>query len=121
MKQKKTTMLLGLLLMAITVSAQQTERFDGAKDKKEINGYTVYLVPAFGNTFGFGIIKGKRSIAVQLNNPFSPALAGFKTKEDAFKLAEWVVNEDIKNGRPPQHFSQEVAKQLNLSPGLQKH
>lgn len=121
MKQKKTTMLLAILLMAITVSAQQTERFDGTKDKKEINGYTVYLVPAIGNTFGFGIIKGNRSVAMQLNNPFSPAPAGFKTKEDAFKLAEWVVNEYIKNGRPPQHFSQELAKQLNLSAGVQKN
>ena len=120
MKHKHFTLLLAVMLAAGTLHAQQAEKFDPGKDKRAINGYTIHLVPAVGNTFGFTVMKGKLPVTVQLNNPFSPAPAGFKNKEDAYKLAEWVINEAIKNGRPPQKIPADVGRQLNLSAGAPK-
>jgi len=67
------------------------------------------------NTFGFFIMKGNKPVYSQLSDPFSHKPTGFKTREDAYKLAEWVVAEDSKKGRPPMLISPAVAKQLNLA------
>jgi hypothetical protein len=114
MKYKHTTFL-SVLFFSLTVAhAQQTEKFNPEKDKREVNGYTIHLMHMPANTFGFFIMKGKKPVYSQLNDPFSHSPIGFKTKEDAYKLAEWVVGEDSKKGRPPMVIPPSVAKQLNL-------
>ncbi len=114
----KHTAFLWVLMFSITVAhAQQVEKFNPEKDKREVNGYTIRLAPLPGNTFGFFIMKGNTPVYSQLSDPFSHGPLGFKTKENAYRLAEWVTNEDRKNGRPPGAIPQVVAKQLNLSTG----
>src|SRR6478736_8204537 len=114
MKYKHTTFL-SVLFFSITVAhAQQAEKFNPEKEKREINGYTIRLMPMPANTFGFFIMKGKKPVYSQLSDPFSHSPVGFKNKEDAYKLAEWVAGEDNKKGRPPMVIPPSVAKQLNL-------
>ena len=102
--------------MSFAGYAQQTEKFDPVKDKEELRGYVIHLLPQPGNTFGFMVVKDRATIWSQLNNPFSPVRQkGFAHKSDAYKLAEWVVREHEKNSHAPIIFKPEVAKQLNLS------
>jgi hypothetical protein len=115
MKKKFTPVFFVVMLTSISVHAQQTEKFNPVKDKEEINGYTIRLMPLPGRTFGFFIMKENKPVYSQLSDPFSHKPIGFKNKEDAYKLAEWVADEDSKNGRPPVVISPAVAKQLNLA------
>jgi hypothetical protein len=118
MKKKFVQLFFAVMITGISVHAQQAEKFNPAKDKREINGYTVHLVPMPNNTFGFDIIKGQKPVYVQLNNPFSHSRQGFKDKDQAFAVAGWVINEDNKNGRPPASIPSTVAKQLNLQTAI---
>jgi hypothetical protein len=114
MKRKQATLLCAFVFSIVTAHAQQAEKFNPEKEKREINGYTIRLMPMPANTFGFFIMKGKKPVYSQLSDPFSHSPVGFKNKEDAYKLAEWVAGEDSKNGRPPMAIPPSVAKQLNL-------
>ena len=114
MKYKQATLLCAFVFSIVTAYGQQAEKFNPEKDKREINGYTIRLMPMPANTFGFFIMKGNKPVYSQLSDPFSHRPIGFKSKEDAYKLAEWVTGEDSKNGRPPMKIPLSVAKQLNL-------
>ena len=114
MKYKHTTFLCALFFSITAAYAQKAESFNPEKDKREVNGYTIHLMRMPANTFGFFILKGKKPVYSQLSDPFSHSPVGFKNKEDAYKLAEWVAGEDSKNGRPPMAIPPSVAKQLNL-------
>ena len=118
MKYKHITFLWILIFSIRAAHAQQVEKFNPEKEKREINGYTIRLVPLAVNTFGFFIMKGDKPVYSQLSDPFSHGPLGFKNKEDAYKVAEWVVRIDSKNGKPPLTISPSVAKQLNLQTGI---
>jgi hypothetical protein len=119
--RKTFTGFLFILLIVTTINAQQSEKFDPAKDKEAFQGYSIHLMPVPGNTFGFIIIKDKRAIWSQINNPFTHGQEGFLHKQDAYKVAEWIVNESIKNGKVPRQIPPALAKQLNLSADLIQH
>ena len=114
MKYKYYVLFLLLSLCCAKLKAQQSETLDPLKDKKEIDNYTIHLIPGFGKTFGFCITKEKRPIWSQISNPFEHPPLGFKTKTDAYKVAEWIINEDIKNGKLPTSVPPEVGVQLSL-------
>jgi len=114
MKPKHFTLIFIFLFTCIIVHAQTAEKFSPQRDQKIMNGYTIHLTPAFGNTFGFAIMKGNKPVWSQPFNPLSAAPTGFKNKEDAYKVAEWIITKGIKNGIP-QKISPSDLKQLNLS------
>jgi len=115
MKKKHCTIAVAALLLAIGVNAQQTERFNPEKDKRITKGYTIQLLPAPGNTFGFAINYGKKPVMVKFSNPYMHAPLGFKTKTDAYNVAEWMISK-AKNGMLPGSIPPAVAKQLNIAP-----
>ena len=117
MKHKQATLLCTFVFSIAASYAQQAEKFNPEKEKREINGYTIRLVPLPLNTFGFFIMKGNKPVYSQLSDPFSHNSLGFKNKEAAYKLAEWVANENNKNGRPPFTIPASVAKELKLRKG----
>ena len=114
MKPKHFTLIFIFLFTCIIVHAQTAEKFSPQRDQKIMNGYTIHLTPAFGNTLGFAIMKGNKPVWSQPFNPLSAAPTGFKNKEDAYKVAEWIITKGIKNGIP-QKISPRDLKQLNLS------
>lgn len=118
MKQQPVTLLLTVMLITGITDAQQTERFDPQKDKRELSGYTIQLIPLPGHTFGFHVMKDGKPVYVQFSDPFSLVRVGFKNKDDAFNLAGWVVEESKKNGRPPVGIPADVGRQLHLLPEI---
>jgi hypothetical protein len=115
MKKKHCTIVIVALLLAIGANAQQAEKFNPEKDKRITKGYTIQLLPAPGSTFGFAISYGKKPVMVQLSNPYMHAPLGYKSKTDAYNVAEWMISE-AKNGRLPGSIPPAVAKQLNIAP-----
>ena len=116
MKQLASLLLCASMLFVSKSQAQQTEKFDAAKDVKEVRSFTIHLTPAPNNTFGFTVVKDKQAVWSQTFNPFSGTpYRGFASKKDAYTLAEWVISEQEKNSRAPIVFKSELAKQLLIT------
>ncbi|MDP9229373.1 MAG: DUF4907 domain-containing protein [Bacteroidota bacterium] len=110
-------LLIGLFLfvMAADASAQKKEPpVNWHKDKKQVDNFTIRLLPSIGNTYGYEIQVAEITLERQYYNPFAKAPMGFRKKEDAYKVATWVIKEFKKTGRMPHHFPPNVAHELKV-------
>ena len=113
--QKLCSLVLFLLLFGLGASAQitVTERND---DKKEIEGFTVQLRTAPGNTYLFDILQGPVVLDPSLrNNPATSLTKGFATREDAFKVARWMIQRYKKDGHLPSVVPPHVLDELKIN------
>lgn len=105
-------LLLVVLLFAVNtylkhnrvVPDSQTESIDNDSDgTKSYEGveFTVEIIPAPNNTYGYNIIMGGRTLIHQPNAPALPGVEGFQTKEDAQKVAEFVIDKIRRDDFPP--------------------
>jgi hypothetical protein len=95
---KKMNIAIGFLLFTMTALAQRGEPVNPQKDKREFKGYTIRLLPAMGGTYGYDIIKGKQRVVHQSYNPFTNSPMGLRKKEDAYKVAQWQIQQ-LKEGK----------------------
>lgn len=116
---KKISLILLLQIVLGTLHAQQHPMvLNPVKDKKEMNGYTIRLKMAPGNTVLFDLLKGQQPVFNHSMNPVTMLPQGFASKEDAFKVAEWMINKYGAQGHFPPMVPPGVAKQLNVSNSL---
>jgi hypothetical protein len=92
-----------LLICLLFFSGQQLAHaqqppllLDPVKDKREVQGYTIQLRPAPGNTVLFEIFNHGHPM-----HPVTMLPEGFLTKAEAYKVAEWMIKE---YGRQPHPF-----------------
>jgi hypothetical protein len=95
---KKMNIAIGLLLFSMTALAQRGEPVNLQNDKREFKGYTIRLLPAMGGTYGYDIVKGKQRVVHQSYNPFTSSPMGLRKKEDAYKVAQWQIQQ-LKEGK----------------------
>ncbi|MGH2646689.1 MAG: hypothetical protein ACRDE8_03945, partial [Ginsengibacter sp.] len=84
------------LLLQSMVSAGYAQKFEPVNpktDKLEFHGYEIKLFPAFGNSYGYDILKGNELLVHQSHNPFTTSPIGLSVKEDVYKVAEWQINQ----------------------------
>ena len=96
--------------------AQQTKSspFEEIKDGE----YTIRILPAPGNTFGYDILKGEQVILHQQFNPFAKgrSMTGLKNKADVIILTKWLVTESKRTGKhPPSMLQDKIAQDLKIS------
>ena len=96
---KKIHLAFCLLFIYISVSAQKHEPVHIKKDRRDFQGYTIRLLPSTEGTYGYVILKDNELLAHQSRNPFTFSTGGLKSKEDAFKVAQWQI-EQLKNRQP---------------------
>ncbi len=119
---KKTLTLIALVLSAHTIFAQQKNAFiDSVKDSREFNGYNIQLKAAPGNSFLFNLLKGAKPVFNPPINPLTRSPLGFARKEDAYRLAMWMVAQYGKSGQFPMLLPPELAKQLNLQTNISQN
>jgi hypothetical protein len=108
-----------LLLFMVTVAAQgQTvPPADPYLEKRDVEGFTVYLVSAPQNTYLFEIIRKELPFSLSPNklHPVTLIPKGFPNKEDAYKVAGWMIGEHQKTGLLPPFVPPHVVRELNLS------
>ena len=107
---KNINIAIGLLLFSMTALAQRGEPVNPQKDKQEFKGYTIRLLPAMGGTYGYDIVRGKQRVVHQSYNPFTLSPMGLSKKEDAYKVAQWQIQQlnegkQLSAGRPRDHES----------------
>lgn len=63
--------------------------------------FTYQIIDAADNTFGYQIFQNGKILVNQPHIPGITGVTGFKTKEDAMKVAELVIEKIKKNQMPP--------------------
>lgn len=105
---KSFSWMLLLQLIASTGYSQKFEPVNPRVDQREFQGYLIKLIPVMGGTYGYNILKGNELIAHQSHNPFNTSAIGLSRKEDAYKVAEWQINQYTNN-------EQSLHKHINQS------
>jgi hypothetical protein len=112
---KSVFFVFALLLLAATNLTAQTQggaQFPGGETYKNAK-LTDSIIPAANNTWCYDIYVEDRLFIHQPSVPGLPGNEGFKTKENAEKVAKRVI-EKIKNGEVPPSISIEELKKLNV-------
>lgn len=123
----KKICLLMILLMAESagfaqnnqpVKVQIHEPVNPMKDKQEFHGYTIRLMPAMlpqsMDSYGFDISKDNEPALHHFRNslPFLPK--GIQKKEDAYKIAKWMIREYVKTSRWQNMVPLHIARELKI-------
>jgi hypothetical protein len=74
---------------------------------------TYQLIPGMNNTWGYDILVNNKLIIHQPCIPSLPGNEGFKTKEDAAKVAKLVI-EKMKKGEMPPSIDEKELKKLKV-------
>jgi hypothetical protein len=124
---KKICFLIALQIAVTTGFAQKHEPFnlqkyglvDAAKDTQKYQGYTIRLIPVMhrwqnSGSYGFDIIKENKSQVHQFHNPLPFLPNGVQNKEDAYKIAQWIIKEYLKTGRWQNTMPPLIANELKI-------
>lgn len=118
---KKISLILLLqMIMGMLHAQQHPMLLDPINDKKEKNGYSILLKMAPGNTVLFDLLKGQQPVFKQAMNPVTMLPQGFSSKEEAFKVAEWMIDKYGAQGHFPPLVPPDVARKLNVANSLPK-
>jgi hypothetical protein len=97
---KKYGFIMLCVVLTSTVLGQQRNltRFDEIQEGE----YTIRILPAPGNTYGYDILKGNKVVVHQLFNHFPKGkrTEGLKTRADVIKVTRYMLQEARKSGRP---------------------
>ena len=109
-----------LLLFSNNVRAQRPpEPVNPQKDKMDYQGYTIRLMPALPTgesigSYGFDILKNNKPVVHQFQSPLSTTRKGIQKKEDAYKIAQWMIREFKKNGHWRNMVPPHIANELKI-------
>src|SRR4030095_6486666 len=120
--KKQFVLLAALLLLILTVNAQQSPTTPSqdsqqsaaqfpASDAYANTNLTYKIIDAPNGTFCYDVFADGRLMIHQTSIPAMPGNEGFKTKEDAAKVAELVIQK-IRKGEMPPTVSIEEMKEL---------
>lgn len=109
---KKICLLLIVQIAVFTAFAQNPQN---PKDKKDPREITVKIKNAPGNTYLFDIMQGPLPLGLAMqNNPATMLRKGFASREDATKVAEWMIEQYKKDGHLPAVVPPHVLDKLKI-------
>ena len=76
----------------------QLNAVDSAGVAREFQGYLIKL--KLGNTegYGFQLLHDNKVVQHQFDNPLPFSAKGIQKKEDAYKIAQWIINQYLRTG-----------------------
>jgi hypothetical protein len=115
-----------LLLIPVVYTATLTihaQKIDSSKTLTKVpvtvmnnsrvyNGFTIQLTSKNITSYSFDILAEKTTRHFQNPMPFAPK--GIQKKEDAYKIAQWIINEYKKTGHWENLIPPHVARQLGV-------
>jgi hypothetical protein len=109
---RNSYILLALLIISEVSSAQKSE--PSGTNEKRVEGYVILIRPALAATFLFDILKDGKIVYSQASNPFTMQAEGFEKKDEAFKIAEWLIGEYKLTQHFPPVIPPHVANQYKI-------
>ena len=83
---------------------------------RDYSGFTIKLMSQNVTGYSFDI-SGEKNLARHFQNPLPFSPKGIQKKEDAYKIAQWIINEYKKTGHwenmVPPHVLKELKIELN--------
>jgi hypothetical protein len=122
---KKFLLLTIVLSAAISISAQTSDSLRSARpdhinilnEKSEYLGYTIKLIPGTTGKYGFDISHVESAALHRFQNPLAFSQKGIQKKEDAYKIAQWIISQYERTGHwvnlVPPHIVNEL--KINLT------
>lgn len=111
---KQAPILILLWLINVILPAQNTDSIPSRSPNQFVNSkFTYKIIDAPNKTFGYDIYADVRKIIHQASVPALPGNEGFKTKVNASKVAQLVIDK-IKKGEMPPTISIEEMKKLRV-------
>jgi len=80
---------------------------------RDYRGFTIKLVSKNVTSYSFDILAEK-NLTRHFQNPLPFAPKGIQKKEDAYKVAQWIINEYKKTGHWENLVPPHVARQLGI-------
>ena len=122
----RLTLLITLISVTMIASAQQLQQPPLPPEPPQQNlppepmpiaksDLTYKIIDAANYTFGYDVFTNGRLMVHQTSIPAMPGNEGFKTKEDAAKVAELVMQK-IERGEMPPNVSVDELKALKVIP-----
>ena len=102
-----------VLLFASFIISTNTSAQKTMPSKIRSKEYSIKIIPAAGNSYGYEIYKDNTLIIRQPNIPGMPGNKGFKLKSDAQKVASLAINKLSRGMMPPTIEKKEMDK-LNI-------
>ena len=118
---KKILLTLLLLAAVFIVHAQNidssniltNESVIAANNSRIYNGFTIKLISKDITSYSFDILA-ENNLAHHFQNPLPFARKGIQKKEDAYKIAQWIISEYKKTGHWENMMPPHVARQLQI-------
>ncbi|KAA9325990.1 DUF4907 domain-containing protein [Adhaeribacter soli] len=96
-----------------SVSAESGKTVTAFPEATPAAAFSFQVMPSEGGTFGYEILKDGRPLIRQTSVPGLAGNKGFKTKDQAEKVAGLVIKK-LKNGEMPPTITMEELKELNV-------
>jgi hypothetical protein len=118
---KKILLILVLHIAALIIHAQKIDSANiltkvpvaEMNNARDYSGFTIKLISKNVTGYAFDILAEKNS-ARHFQNPLPFSPKGVQKKEDAYKIAQWIINEYKKTGHWENMIPPHVARQLGI-------
>jgi hypothetical protein len=118
---KRTLLILFLIVAAFLTHAQKINAGNtltkvpavDINNSRIYNGFTITLISTNITTYTFDILAA-RNLTHHFKNPLPFAPKGIQKKEDAYKVAQWIIGEYKKTGHWENMMPPHIARQLQI-------
>ena len=83
---------------ADSLSARRMQAASLVKEKRSFDGYLVRLKPGTNGDIRFDILQNNHPVDHDFTNPVPFSHRGIQKKEDAFKIAQWIIDQHTRTG-----------------------
>lgn len=119
---KQILLILVLLLAAFNIHAQKVDSLNTLRkvpaiemtNARDYSGFTIKLVSKNPASYSFDILTAKKTVAHHFQDPLPFSPKGIQKKEDAYKIAQWMINQYKKTGHWENMMPPHVAKELKI-------
>jgi hypothetical protein len=83
-------------------------------NSRDYSGFTIKLIPKNPSCYSFDIFTGTKTLAHHFQNPLPFSPKGVQKREDAYKIAQWIINQYKRTGHWENMMPPHVARQLQI-------
>jgi hypothetical protein len=81
---------------------------------RDYSGFTIQLISKNLDRYSFDILTGTKTLSHHFQDPLPFSPKGIQKKEDAYKIAQWMINQYKKTGHWENMMPPHVAQQLEI-------